>query len=320
MKCADVSSLAPPNFVKSEPELYRTMPNTTINSLKKENDKLKDEITALRKSFGELQQLLQRHDESPPNNGGHICSLNAETSTNLEFYGKSYDDLKVAQVEADTRLQQLWSRLDALTARVEEMSIALEQFQRYSYQYNIKILGLPETTTHESASETSEMCLNLFKAVGVVISIHDIDIAHRIPTRNSTSGPRPVICKFTRRVIKEQVMNKRKDACKISSTSIGLAADCSLEEVRLFDHLTPRIQQLLADVKKFQTRNGYRFCWLKNFIVYLWQTEDSRPILIKSQSDLENFAQREGLPLSYVIFFFYLIIIYIFFLSFFYYD
>ena len=274
------------------------MPNTTLNSLKKENDKLKDEITALRKSFGELQQLLQRHDEPPPNNGGHICSLNAETSTNLEFYGKSYDDLKVAQAEADTRLQQLWSRLDALTARVEEMSIALEQFQRYSYQYNIKILGLPETTTHESASETSEMCLNLFKAVGVDISIHDIDIAHRIPTRNSTSGPRPVICKFTRRVIKEQVMNKRKDACKISSTSIGLAADCSLEEVRLFDHLTPRIQQLLADVKKFQTRNGYRFCWSKNFIVYLRQTEDSRPISIKSQSDLENFAQREGLPLS----------------------
>ena len=220
-KCADVSSLALPNFVKSEPELYRTMPNTTINSLKKENDKLKDEITALRKSFGELQQLLQRHDEPPPNNGGHICSLNAETSTNLEFYGKSYDDLKVAQAEVDTRLQQLWSRLDALTARVEEMSIALEQFQRYSYQYNIKILGLPETTTHESASETSEMCLNLFKAVGVDISIHDIDIAHRIPTRNSTSGPRAVICKFTRRVIKEQVMNKRKDACKISSTSIG---------------------------------------------------------------------------------------------------
>ena len=118
-----MSSLAAPNFVKSEPELYRTVPNTTINSLKKENDKHKDEITALRKSFGDLQQLLQRHDESSPNNGGHICSLNAETSTNLEFYGKSNDDLKVAQAEADTRLQQLWSRLDALNTRVEEMSI-----------------------------------------------------------------------------------------------------------------------------------------------------------------------------------------------------
>ena len=84
------------------------MPNTTINSLKKENDKLKEEITALRKSFGDLQQLLQRLDESPLNDGGHICSLNAETSTNLELYGKSYDDLKVAQAEADTRLKQRW--------------------------------------------------------------------------------------------------------------------------------------------------------------------------------------------------------------------
>ena len=58
---------------------------------------IKDEITALRKSFGDSEQLLQRHDESPPHDGGHICSLNAETSINLEFYGKSYDDLKVAQ-------------------------------------------------------------------------------------------------------------------------------------------------------------------------------------------------------------------------------
>ena len=116
------------------------------------------------------------------------------------------------------------------------------------------------------------MCLNLFKAAGVYISIHDIDITHRIPTRNATSGPRPVICKLTREVMKEQAMNKRKDTWKTSPTSIGLAADCSLEEVRLFDHLIPQIQQILADVKEFQTRNGYRFCWSKNSIVYLRQT------------------------------------------------
>ena len=196
------------------------------------------------------------------------------------------------------RLNELWSRLVALATRIEEMSNTLERFQRYSYQYNVKITGLPETNAQESASETSAMCLNLFKAAGVDISNHDIDIAHRISTRIATSGPRPVICKFTRRIVKEQVMNKRKDACKISATSIGLPADCSLEGVRLFDHLTPQIQQLLADVKKFQTRNNYMFCWSKNFIVYLRQTEASRPISFKSRNDLESFAQREGLPLS----------------------
>ena len=268
------------------------MPNTSLNHLKKENDKLKDEIAALKKNFADLQQLLERHDESSPSNGGHACSLDAETSTSLEFYGKSYDDLQESQTVADRRLNELWSRLDALATRVEEMSNTLEQFQRYSYKYNNKIIGLPETNAQESASETSAMCLNLF------ISDQDIDIAHRISARIATSGPRPVICKFTRRIIKEQVMKKRKDACKTSAASIGLPADCSLEGVRLFDHLTPQIQQLLADVKKFQTRNNYTFCWSKNFIVYLRQTEDSRPISFKSRDDLVNFAQREGLPLS----------------------
>ncbi|KAK2559071.1 hypothetical protein P5673_018716 [Acropora cervicornis] len=35
------------------------------------------------------------------------------------------------------------------------------------------------------------MCLNHSKAAGVKISIHDIDLAHRIPARNATSGPQP---------------------------------------------------------------------------------------------------------------------------------
>ena len=116
--------------------------------------------------------------------------------------------------------------------------------------------------------------------------------------RNATPGPRPTVYKFTRRIIKEQVMNKRNDACKVAATSFGILADCSFEDVSLFDHLTPQIQQLMVDAKKFQNRKGYKFCWAKNFVVYLRQAEDSRPILSKSRADLENFAERQGLPLS----------------------
>ena len=170
--------------------------------------------------------------------------------------------------------------------------------QRYSFQYNIKIIGLPESETHESASQTDSLCINLFKTAGIEISNQDIDIAHRIPTRIATSGPRPIVCKFTRRIMKEQVMNARNEACKVSANSIGLPSSCSLENVRLFDHLTPLLQQLLADSKKFQKRNGFKFCWAKNFIIYLRRTEDSRPIQIKCHNDLVNFANQEGLPMS----------------------
>ena len=92
-------------------------------------------------------------------------------------------------------------------------------------------------------------------------------------------------------------MNIRKDACKVTASSIGLLATYTLENVELFDHVTPQVQQLLADKKEFQTRNGFRFCWRKNFI-YVQQTADSRPIQFKTLDDLERFPRQESLPFS----------------------
>ena len=83
---------------------------------------------------------------------------------------------------------------------------------------------------------------------------------------------------------------------KCSANSIGLPFSYSLENVRLFDHLTPPLQQLLADSKNFLKRNGFKFCWAKNFIIYLRRTEDSRPIQIKCHNELVNSANQEGLP------------------------
>ena len=62
-----------------------------------------------------------------------------------------------------------------------------------------------------------------------------------------------------------------------------------------FDHVTLQVQKLLADKKEFQTRNGFRFCWSKNFI-YVQQTADSRPIQFKTLDDLERFPRQESLP------------------------
>ena len=163
------------------------MPDTNVNSLKKENESLKSEIAALKKNFEDFQNSLKLsvNDANVSNNGGdgsRPAISQDETLNTLQFYA------------------------------------------------------------------------------GVEISIQDTDMVHRIPTRNATSSLRPVVCKFTRRIAKEKVMNVRKDACKVTASSIGLPADCTLENVKLFDHLTPQVQQLLADTKKFQTRNGFRFC------------------------------------------------------------
>ena len=102
-----------------------------------------------------------------------------------------------------------------------------------------------------------------------------------------------------KRVVKEKVMKERKNISrKVSATDIGLQADNSLDDAKIFDHLTPNVQKLLIEAKKCQVQNHYKFCWVKNFKVYLRKFEASRPILVKSIDDLENITRQENLVAS----------------------
>ena len=135
------------------------MPNVTVSSLKKENDSLKDEITAFNQNLEELQQSIKRQDPQVTSYGGEQPTrliTDADSLSTLKFYGKSYDDLRAESVNS---LKQLWSRLNLLSSRVGKIGDPIEQLQRYSFQYNIKIIGLPERDTHESASQTASLCI-----------------------------------------------------------------------------------------------------------------------------------------------------------------
>ena len=104
------------------------MPDPKVNSLKKENESLKSEIAALKKNFEDFQNSLKRsvNDANVSNNGGEAswpAISQDETLNTLQFYGKSYDDLRQ---EADKNLQQLWSRLNVLSKRVGEIGKSLD--------------------------------------------------------------------------------------------------------------------------------------------------------------------------------------------------
>ena len=135
------------------------------------------------------------------------------------------------------------------------MYVCIDQAQEYSYSYNVKLVGVPEIKPRENASETSQLCLNIFNAIGAEMHPYDIDLAHRVTPRQAVEGrPKLIVCKFTRRVSREQVMVLRREVTKIDPTSIGLQESDSMESVGLYDQLSPRLQSLLSDAKKVKER------------------------------------------------------------------
>ena len=79
------------------------------------------------------------------------------------------------------------SKLEAISTRVDSLDAAIDDLQKYSFQYNVNIIGFPEEE-HESAETTTQLCLKLFHAIGAKgVTKNDIDIAHRVNSRRSDS-------------------------------------------------------------------------------------------------------------------------------------
>jgi len=166
-------------------------------------------------------------------------------------------------------LKRLSAWLAEISNRVDEIGKAIDSMYEYSYQYNVKIVGMPELSEQKSYFQTNGLCVKLFSDMGAEVSLHEIDIAHRVPQRNATAGaPEPIICKFVRRLSKEAVMARRNDE------------GVSLSSVRIFDHLTPKMQYVFTEAKKFKGQNNYQFCWTKNSCVYLRKDGSSRALKI----------------------------------------
>ena len=64
--------------------------------------------------------------------------------------------------------------------------------------------------------------------MGENISIQDIDTAHRVPQRNNAGNPKPIVCRFVRRLVKESLMSHRKEISDVTPAAVGLPGGSSL--------------------------------------------------------------------------------------------
>ncbi|CAH3168834.1 unnamed protein product [Porites evermanni] len=86
----------------------------------------------------------------------------------------------------------------------------------FDYFNSFKKEAEMELKQFKSAQQTSSLCVSPSRALGADVPIRDIDSAHRVPMRQASGGPRPVICKFVRRLARDKVMARRREARNIN--------------------------------------------------------------------------------------------------------
>ena len=147
----------------------------------------------------------------------------------------------------------------------------------------------------ESSQETAELCAKLFSVVGVDVSISDIDIAHRVPQRNTTNSngrqgrqPNSISCKFTRRLVRDKVLAARNNASQLTVHNLELPSSTTIDRIAIYSHLTPRLQELLHDAKNHRGTYHYKWCWAKGTAISLRKTDSSPAIRLVTRDDLKK--------------------------------
>lgn len=251
-----------------------------VKALKKENDTLKSQINLLQE---ELREIRKKIEYCP------VSDVSKELRKSVDFVSDEYDELKSSKSQLESDLKRIDHNLTSISKKVFDIEEAIESMMAYSYQYNIKILGIPKIQDGETAEETASICLKLFNELGAKVNDNDIDIAHRLQSRNGSNNP-AIVCKFTRRLAKESVMSKRREIRNVNFQNVvrsDVPLDHSSKPPIILEHLTPKKQELLRLAKDFEKEYNFEFCWVKNQDILLRETTQSRIFKIRCEADLE---------------------------------
>lgn len=172
-------------------------------------------------------------------------------------------ELKIAEKDSNAKIQQL-----ALLAKYDH-----DKLEQYSRRETLRISGIDEKAGEREEDLVKEV-VGIAKSIGVEIKDEDISVTHRAdrPAQNGTS-PRPVLCKFISRRVKDKLVKNRAKLKDIPEAKgkIYINEDLTTLRAKLLSYA-----KSLDNVKRVSSSNGRIHC----------NTVDDKHIVLDSPDDL----------------------------------
>jgi hypothetical protein len=94
---------------------------------------------------------------------------------------------------------------------------------------------------------------------------------------------------------KERVIAARKRTSNINPQQLGLSPEAQLSNLNIFEHLPPRLQELLFEANKYKRANNFKFCWTRNKAICLRKSENDNAIKLVNLQQLIDLRQGQCL-------------------------
>ena len=213
------------------------------------------------------------------------------------FISKQYDtvlstvkDIKEYNENMKSQIQQTEENINNLGKDDYNLLVKLDELEQYARRDCLEITGIPIVPNDNPVILIQEAS----KIIGVDLEASDISIAHRLPPSKKVKDR--TIVKFTRRVKRDEIYNKRKHlkskrtkdlpsvSCEIESDAVSHKA-----QIHINESLTPYRRRLFGRLLQFKRNQGYKFLWTTNGKILLKKSETSTTNSFTTHEEFDQF-------------------------------
>ena len=119
--------------------------------LRKQNQALRKEIEDLRVEIAKTTKDLKSSRTTQDGAGATEREMSPGRVRSVEFVSNQYDELFALEESAMLRINQLTARVNEISIMCDNIAKAIDAFEAYSYQNNIKTVGMPALSENESS-------------------------------------------------------------------------------------------------------------------------------------------------------------------------
>lgn len=201
--------------------------------------------------------------------------------TRLENNNK---EIKEKMQEATTLIRELKGKVEMMEEVIKKkdeeingLKGRINALEQYGRNRNIEIHNVPE----KNGENLEEITQKISEKLGIKITEEEIEVAHRIPTKN-THKPKPIIVQFRSRKIRDKIVADRKKTI----TQREVVVNGTSDRVFINENLSPYFKDLLWKAKNRAKELQYRFVWFSRGKVLMRKEEGKNVFEVKTEEDL----------------------------------
>ncbi|KAH9379022.1 hypothetical protein HPB48_010662 [Haemaphysalis longicornis] len=156
-----------------------------------------------------------------------------------------------------------------LRRQVLESEEKVTQIEQYPRNKNLEITGVP----YCDGENLPDMLAINGTAIKEPIGAADIDVCHRVPTKNKTYSN--IIVQLQNQTTRDAVLEKARKS-SLSTTDIGFPKPAAA--VYVTEHLCPELKTLPGRTVARKKEKNWRYAWTKGGKIFARKTDSSRTL------------------------------------------